>query len=491
MPSTRPRYFLPATLLILLAGFVLRVWGAAHNSLWLDEILAYRYADVPVEKLIHILLVNGAQVPLYFILQFLFPTDNDLLLRLPSLLFGLIGIALIIGVAYDLYRNANLALAAGGLLAANPYHILYSRTARPYALVFVVALLVSFFFLKLLRGQRTRSIWIGFLLASAAAYLTHFYTLMLPLAEFILLGIYGSPSREDRRFFWRWCGAQVLASLPLVYWMFRRLNTSEVAIGVTWIPNPTLQDIPLALANLGVGYDHTTLWYFIPALIALMIGLLFGAVYALRHRANPADLWWLLLITATILPSFLVSLLHPIFLDRYLMICLPAVLLLMLRGWTLLPRRVWTYALVGLVTLTGVIHVAHKIDIDDYTRQEWRAVAPYIAQRYQAGDTFLDDNPFALICAEYYYPRPAEISDHTVSLLDLRAGTPTSRLWVVYLNPREDIHRQGKMPEFDPFQPGQSEISDWLIDHRDQVIDLREFGGVTVLLVDLNHVSLR
>ncbi len=153
MPSTRPRYFLPATLLILLAGFVLRVWGTTHNSLWIDEILTFRYVNTPVKTFIDLMLANGAQVPLYFGLQYLFPSNNDLMLRLPSLLFGLIGIALIIAVTYDLYRNAPLALAAGALLAANPYHILYSRTARPYALVFVVALLVSFFFLKLLRGD--------------------------------------------------------------------------------------------------------------------------------------------------------------------------------------------------------------------------------------------------------------------------------------------------------------------------------------------------
>ena len=43
------------------------------------------------------------------------------------------------------------------------------------------------------------------------------------------------------------------------------------------------------------------------------------------------------------------------------------------------------------------------------------------------------------------------------------------------------------MPEFDPFRPGQTALGDWLLAHRDQVVDLHEFNGVTVILVDLNH----
>ena len=435
MTSARPRYFLPASLLILLVGFVLRVWGTAHNSLWIDEIWTSWYLRTPAGDFFHVLL--NAQVPLFYVLQYLFPSNNDWMLRLPSLLYGLFGIALLIAVTYDLYRDADLALAAGVLLAANPYHILYSRMARPYALVFIEALLTSYFFLKLMRGQRTHAIWLGFLLASAAAYLTHYFALALPFAEYIFIGIYRSDSHKNRRFFWNWIAVQILAALPFAAWTLRRFISGQAGPGTGWIPDTTLQDIPLALASLGVGYDNMTLWYFIPALIALAVGLVFGAVYTLRRRGHPAECMWLLLIATTVLPPFLVSMVHPIFADRYLMVCLPAVLLLMLRGWTLLPGRVGTFGLVGVVALTGVIHVAQNIDSGTYTIQDWRAAAHYIAQQYQPGDTFVDDNPFALPCIEYYYPRPTDIQDHKIAITNETAtDSLPSRLWFVYFDTR-------------------------------------------------------
>jgi uncharacterized membrane protein len=481
--STPPRYYLPVSLLIMLAGFTLRVWSISTTSLWIDEIWTVWYVKAPVGRFFDLLLADGAQVPLYYIIQYLFPSNNDLMLRLPSLLFGLAGIALIIGLVYDLYRDSTLALAAGTLLATNPYHIWFSWMARPYALVFVEALLVSYFFLKLLRGQRTTSIWLGLLLVSMAAYLTHFFALALPLAEYILMGF---APRKDRRFFWRWFLLQIAALLPLFYWMFKRVTNSELGIGTTWIPEPALIDLPLALINMSIGYDHTVLWYFVPALIALGAGMLPGVVLAIRDRADLIDFFWLWLIAAVFLPSLAVSALYPVFVDRYLMVSLPAVLLLMLRGWSALPRRFWQIAPVGIVALTGLVHVAHKIGSGDYTRQDWRAAAHYIDQRYQPGDAFTEETPLSLLCIEHYYPDDDVIRNNQVKILDRNsAEIPASRLWIVYRNPNVDIHRQGKMPEFDPYTPGLTAIGDWLIAHRDQVIDLREFNGVTVLLVDM------
>jgi hypothetical protein len=54
----------------------------------------------------------------------------------------------------------------------------------------------------------------------------------------------------------------------------------------------------------------------------------------------------------------------------------------------------------------------------------------------------------------------------------------------VYRNPFDDGHRQNLMPDFDPFAPSKSPMPVWLASHCDQVLSIKVFKGVTVLLVD-------
>jgi len=282
--------------------------------------------------------------------------------------------------------------------------------------------------------------------------------------------------------------AALLVLLPLAAWTLKRVVTKQAPPSIGFIPKTVWQDIPFTLANFGVGYDHTTLWYFIPALIALTLGLILGIGYTLRRRDNVVDLWWLLLLLTTVVPPFLISMTYPIFVDRYLIACLPAVLLLMLRGWTLLPRRRWTYGLVGIVALTGVIHITHNIDSGAYTLQDWRSAAHYITERHQPGDVFVEDSPLALLCLEYYYPDPADILDHKISMSnESTVDTLPSRLWFVYFNTHLDNPHKKRAATFDPFEAHQTSLHDWLNTHRDQVVDLREFNGVTVFLIDLSQ----
>jgi 4-amino-4-deoxy-L-arabinose transferase-like glycosyltransferase len=484
LQSARPRYFLPATVLILLVGFALRVWHIAATSFWIDELFATFYIESPVGKFLELLMKDGTQVPLYYMLTYFSPSDNDLLFRVSAIMAGLLAIPVMIWIIVRLYGDYQIALAGGVLLATNPFHIMFSRTAHPYSMAFLETLLVSYYFLKLLQGSRSRLIWLGFLLSSMAAYVTHLFALALPLTEYVILGL---SLRENRSLFRRWQLAQIIAFIPLVIWTYERLVKVQVGIGTAWIPAPHLGDIPLTVADMGVGYDTTTTWYLLtPALIALALGLGASLVSVVRHpRAKIDDLYWVLLIVFTIMPAFLASYIHPAYVDRYFIVCLPAVVILMLMGWTRLFSSNWQWmALVGIVAVTGTSYTLYMIHTENWERHNWEDAAAYIRANYQPGDGFANDTALWLLCLEHYYQGIPE--DQKYLVLDEEAPPPpVDRLWIVYLNPNADVHRLGKMPEFDPFAPDQSALSDWLVARRDQVVDLREFNGVTVILIDL------
>src|SRR5512133_3692722 len=118
--------------IVLLAGFALRFWHLGHASLWIDEIWTDYWTQASLLKSLDLILEIGNQTPLYFTLLHFFPNDIELMLRLPSALMGGIGIALIIRVVAQLWKDYDAALFAGALVAFNPYHIWLSRMARPY-----------------------------------------------------------------------------------------------------------------------------------------------------------------------------------------------------------------------------------------------------------------------------------------------------------------------------------------------------------------------
>ncbi len=235
----RPRYFGVVAALVLMLGSVLRLWRLGAASLWLDEV----WTDLSTNGSVHQTLVRilelGNQTPIYFVSLHLFPRDTEFLLRLPSALFGIIGIALMMAVTLRLYQDYDLALWAGALLAFNPYHIWLSRTARPYAMLFVFSLLASYYFVVLLRDDHSRRDWILFVLFSTAAYMTHYFAVALPLAQYV---IFAFVLRRKRRFFRRWMVAQMIAGLPLIVWIYALSRQDVVSVGIGWIPAPNWKD---------------------------------------------------------------------------------------------------------------------------------------------------------------------------------------------------------------------------------------------------------
>jgi uncharacterized membrane protein len=486
--STRPRYFGWTAALIVLAGLVLRVWALGRASLWYDEIVTELYAQAPFSRFFTMVLEIGNHMPLYFALMHLFPTSSELWLRLPSALVGVAGIVVLMGVTVRLYKNYDLALIAGGLLAFNPYHIWLSRTARPYALLFVVSLLASYYFLLLLRGERTPRNWWLFTGWSMITYMTHYPSMALPLAQYILFAFILT---GNRGFFRRWVRAQIVAGIPVVIWVIALMRQEHVAFGIGWIPRPGPQDIVLTLWNMLVGYDGTLPWYVVPGLIAAAVGLGYGLYLAVRERKSErANFYWFWLIVAPLALGFGVSLFRPLYVDRYFMVFLPALILLTVQGWMRFPllQPRGRVGLAAVVMVVGLASVLVTLQQGREEKEDWRSVTAYIAAQRQPGDGVLVEEPFNLVIFRRYSDDTSLPGAWLADGPPLSEQFPTSirRVWAIYRNPNEDGHVQGVLPDFNPFKLGSSPMPDWLIPRRAQVIAQQEFNGVTVLLVDVS-----
>lgn len=134
-PPYIPLPHLPYMALILLLGLILRL-PIMSQSLWYDEAFTARLASLPFDMLPNAVM-NDVHPPGYYLLIWGWERlvgDSPLVLRLPSLAFGLLGIWLMYRMALVLDFNRHVALLAALLMAVLPAAIYYSTELRNYAL---------------------------------------------------------------------------------------------------------------------------------------------------------------------------------------------------------------------------------------------------------------------------------------------------------------------------------------------------------------------
>ncbi len=281
----------------------------------------------------------------------------------------------------------------------------------------------------------------------------------------------------------------MVAGIPVRSGWWPYLRQDAVTFGIGWIPRPGVTDVLITLWNMLVGYNGALPWYLIPGLLAGAVGLLLGMRYAVaRRKVDRRDFFWFWLLVAPLTLVFAVSQFRPLYVDRYFMALLPAVLMLTVRGWFHLPRRSWALGLGALVLASSLISTVSIFRDGSSQKEDWRSAARYVEQRMQPGDGLLTETPVEWLAARHYLTSTSGVTFAWVLDAPDPANpfdTPVQRVWVFSRNPREDGHRQGVLADFDPFAPSVSPMPDWLQPRRDRVLMQKEFNGVTVLLVEV------
>ena len=113
-------------------------------------------------------------------------------IRLPSVLFGALGILLTYWVA-ALETDRQVAISSAALLAFNGHHIFFSQIARQYTMVCFVGLLATAFLQLAVRPGRWQLVWASLYGAAAVlglATLYYFWVLFLSQMLWVILNAY-------------------------------------------------------------------------------------------------------------------------------------------------------------------------------------------------------------------------------------------------------------------------------------------------------------
>jgi mannosyltransferase len=466
---------------LTLLGFALRLYHLGESSLWMDEAFTWFRASRPVGEGLRALLAVMNHPPLYQLLMALVVRVNasEFFLRIPSVMSGVVALPVIYRVGRKL-GGRRLGMSAAALLAVNPFHVWYSRDARDYAFVALLALLVFDLFLQLIRGRR---VWGRFTLVNSLLYFTHYFGLLAALAQFayFLLNF-----RSRYRLLRPWMLSQGLAFLPLAGWLAALYMQEEQVLSIGWIPAATLGDPLLSLWNFSLLY--TEQW----TMLAILGLPLFGLALVLGLKASRyrqlLGLWLFLPFLSILIVSWATG--RNLYVDRYFIISLPIYLLLLATGVVWLRRPALRYGLaVGLIlamTLgTSQIYVSSVL-----AKEDWKEGVAYIADRFQEGDAVALRSAYDLAPFVYYgHDLPWVPIEQSIE----RGGsapwaaitTDRQRLWILYLSPRNSGHLVSKAPSFDIYTEADPDTRAWLLAHRENIVDERHFASLAVLLIQL------
>ena len=380
--------------LMTAAGACLRLWHLGTKSLWLDEGATVAIARASWRHFAWIWWHGEASLQTtYFLLMrgWIHLGNGEAWLRLPSALFGIASIPLLYVVARKFMETAP-ALAAAALLAFSPTHVYYSQEARSYTLAILMVLLSTDFFVRAVERCQRRD-WTLWMLISAVAFYCHDFTALVLVAQACSLLFKPQPAR------WRPLlirGSIIfLVALPGLTYVFR---ASPENLHFLWMPRPSFREF-LHLAGFFGGNG-----------VKLAVsGVLWiaGLVAIARSRRCDPDVFWrrMLIFLWAVLPALIlaaVSLLQPMFLQRYVIFSLPAMLLLAALGTEVL--RKWKVGLVLVVLLCGmslpaIVRSYHK------PREDWRNASNTVLANAGSDDAVVFFPFYTRIMLDYYRDR--------------------------------------------------------------------------------------
>lgn len=256
--------------------------------------------------------------------------------RLPNALLAIALVALIMRLAWDIWRNETAARLAGLLMAASPYLLAFGATA------FTDMSLLFWATLALWLAVRRRFGWAGLTLGLA------FWSKQQALWALPLIVMF-IPRAGRRRWLLGWLGALGL----LFAWDAARPETSVFLLGAAHnLPTSPIANPSTWLARL-LEWLRLGSWLIAPPLMALIIAL----AAAGWRKQRPAKMLLLYILTYLTLHTLVAFNQY----DRYVLPILPAFVLLMAGGLTqFIGRRRRIGAVMG-----GLLMLSALTSLDD------------------------------------------------------------------------------------------------------------------------------
>jgi uncharacterized membrane protein len=435
------------------------------------------------------ILMARNQVPIYYLLIQIWSRafgTSEFLLRLPSAFFGITNVALVYSLG-TLSGHKNVGLWAAWLMATNPFHIWYSREARMYTMAFSLSTESMRLFLLAVQKKSSWQHWMVLTIFSSLAYLTHYVTLAIGLIQ---LSFFLLTFQKTFKSFYKWVLTQALSVAPAAGWMVLSMLTYDYkSIRPRGVPLPSLLAPAKTFWNFSLGCnDQLTL------LTAL--GLLPFIVVLIEGKGQKHNAYWQIgMLIWLVLPPVLVFVLSftisSYYMDRYLSICIGAYILWLAASLSTVSQKAPRIILGAILLIAMLVPTIGIISGKHLAKPDWRTAIDQVLKKAQEGDRLLVAQGFHV--AFYYanYDLPIEILNGDLPTALDRALREAHREWLLYRDPgvTNSNHVIINANRFNPYESGQSGITEWLSNHNKEICREWFLDGLYLALMESEGCS--
>ena len=228
------RFHKELLVLLLLFALGIRICSLGAQPLWWDEGYSLYASSMPIGSMI-VETAEDIHPPLYYALLHLWQAlagATPVSVRLFSAFVGVLTV-LVVFLIVKRMGAPKLAWLAGILAAINPFLVYYSQEVRMYALTTLLALISTYLMFLWLERRATRStedgtgVLIAYLAVTTATLYTHYYSMLLALAQTVFVFV-AYRDRGTRR---RWIASQGILAVLYLPWVIFTITKLTAYVG--------------------------------------------------------------------------------------------------------------------------------------------------------------------------------------------------------------------------------------------------------------------
>ena len=462
---------------IVALGAVLRLIALGHKSFWIDEIASVVIARKPGDAFWHFLWHDEGNMALYYVLlrPWLHLGNSEAVVRLLSVLPGVLTILLMYLLGKRLFGRDPGILAAA-LFALNACAIGSSQEARAYSFLVLAVVISTYCFVRLVEKPSYRFAVEYGIVAGLTCYL-HYFGVLVPAAHAISLlatprhethssassgqasskgGLSGAPGRlrgasggsNEATGSWPWkpyliAGIIFVAFAIPVLWLIHAQDIGHLS----WVQPPSL----LEFYHLGVflaADGGKAVGAVLLALDLVLIGFFLASIRVVwREPSDDRRRWRYAMLASSffspIVIVLLVSIVRPAFYHRFLIVCLPAFVMMTALGALRIRHRLLRISAVACVCILSLVAT-----VISYARvtEDWRGAVSYLIAESHPADRVLFYQSLGAFAAENYWnwlpggaaPRPKEVDVNPASSDWERQIGDAPRVWLVLYRAKVD-----------------------------------------------------
>lgn len=395
---------------LLLVATITRFATIIKASIWHDEGFTVMLSSrTPSEILAG--SARDVHPPLYYeLLHYwmkLFGT-SELAVRSLSAVAGIVTIYIGYALVKRYFGRAAATISLS-ILAVAPMLVRYSQEARMYGVLGVFLLGGTYALLRatehLPRPEIDRRWLSGYVVLMAAGLYTHYFAALAIMAHWLYLMSLERPWR------WRfgkstwlkaeWWIANVAIVLLWLPWLPSFYGQFTRGQGISWIAPTTTLTLPKSIWQNLTFTDAMALPQFIFwSIPGLVLGLVLWITWLHKHEHKQIRaLFWYTLFP--ILAAIGISIVKPIYQDRYLVFAATGLYILLGIALTRLIRQ---HQATGLIAYAGILLIC-GIGVSNVTRQathSMKIVGEYIEARHEGGDQLISAELYTYFDFSYY-----------------------------------------------------------------------------------------